>query len=72
MEFKLEKISTMYPDEEKEVKRDLVLRVDSDFEILHFDFIDDIKMTGGMSLTKKELEVLRDYINLILKNKILK
>lgn len=72
MEFKLKNISTIYPDEQSGVERDLVLRIDGDEECLHFDIIDEIKDSGGFSLNKKEIGILRDYLTSILKNKIIK
>lgn len=71
MELKLENISVMYPDEDSSINRDLILRVDLDEESLHFDLIDKVKPTGGFSLNKKEVGILRDYLTSILKNKVI-
>lgn len=72
MEFKLENIEVMYPDEISSSKRQLVLRVDSDDETLNFDLRDKNNDFASFSLDKKQVGVLRDYLTSILKNKIIK
>lgn len=69
MEFELKNISVIYPDEESSIDRILRIRTDEGF--LNFDFVDKVKRTGTMCLKKKEVEIIRDYLNIILKNKIL-
>lgn len=72
MEFKLKNISVIYHDEDTGIDRDLILRVDPDEQILHFDLIDKTKDIASFSLDKKEVGILRDYLSSILKNKIIK
>lgn len=72
MEFKLENIEVMYPDEISSSKRQLVLRVDSDDETLNFDLRDKNNDFASFSLDKKQVGILRDYLTSILKNKIIK
>lgn len=72
MEFKLENINVIYPDEISSSKRELVLRVDSDDETLNFDLRDKTNDFASFSLDKKQVGILRDYLTSILKNKIIK
>ena len=72
MEFKIDNVDIMYPDEISSIKRQLVLRVDLDDETLNFDLRDKNNDFASFSLDKKQVGVLRDYISSILKNKIIK
>ncbi|MCX8523507.1 hypothetical protein OF897_06195 [Chryseobacterium formosus] len=71
-EINFGKVSVIYPEEQNGVDRDLILRVDPDETCLHFDFIDKIKPIGGMSLSQNEIKILRDYLTVIINNKIIK
>jgi hypothetical protein len=56
MGFKIKNGSVIYPDEDISVDRDLILRIDQDEKILHFDLIDKVKYSGGFSLLKLRLQ----------------
>jgi hypothetical protein len=69
MEFELGSITVTYPNENTGQTRKLKIRTDG--EILHFDFIDPSLDAGCISLDKKEVELLSDTLKLVLKNKLI-
>lgn len=72
MEIKIESASITYFDREESESTPLILR--SDFEYLHIDFDrskpkEDEHDNSTLTLTKHQVEVLRDSLSLMLKNK---
>lgn len=69
MEFDLGNISIMYPNENNPTDRQLKIRTDG--EILHIDFIDPNLNTCSLVLDKKEARLLSGTLKLILNNKLI-
>ena len=72
MTLKIENIEVVYHDEDSSVSRSLGFRIDPDETTLHIDIIDEVKPSTTISLNRNELELLRDSLNIYLKNKALK
>ena len=69
MKFEIEDVNVIYPDEESGESRKL--EIETNDESLRFNFIDKSKRTGSMFLNKKQVELLRDTLNIVLKNKLI-
>lgn len=69
MEFELGTIGVIYPNENSSIDRKLKIRTDGEF--LHFDFIDPNIETGCASFDKNQVKLMVDTLSLILKNKLI-
>lgn len=72
MQIRIENITSLYHDEESGVNRDLELRIDGD--VLHLDIEDrgeHNNFGATVSLDREQVKILRDSLDLILKNKLL-
>lgn len=69
MKFEIENVSVIYPDENEGFNRKMIIRDDCEF--LQFDFIDEKKNSGGFTLDKSQVHLLRDTLNMIIKNKLI-
>jgi len=70
MKFEIDHVGIIYPNEDFGVERKVEIENDSELLQLHFIDKGDLR-PGGMTLTKPQVELLRDALNLILKNKLL-
>lgn len=71
MKLEIENVSVMYPDEDSGEERTMVIEVDDEF--VHLNFIDPHdKPTGMLTLDRTKSLILRDALNMILKNKLIK
>ena len=68
MKFEIDHVTIIYPNEDSGTERKI--EIENNSELLQLHFIDkrDLK-PGGMTLTKTQVELLRDTLNLILKNR---
>jgi len=72
MKIEIEHISIIYPNEES--GRDKKMVLEDDHELLQFNFYDyhvNEEPPGGMALNKKQVVILRDALNMFLKNKLI-
>ena len=70
MKIEIPNVSVIYPDEETGVTR--TIEIEDDFENLQFNFTKKGEnRPGGMSLDKSQVILLRDTLNLIIKNKLI-
>lgn len=70
MKFEIEEVSVLYPNEDCGVKRKIV--IEDDFDILHIRMIDNSDSSEGtISLTKAQMNLLKDSLNVIIKNKLI-
>ena len=69
MKIEIEDVSIMYPNEDSGVNRKVVFRDDAEF--LQVDFVDKELSIGGFALNKEQVQVFRDILNMVIKNKLL-
>jgi len=70
MKIEIPDVSIIYPNEDSGINR--TLEIEDELEVLQFRFIGDgEKGSGGMTLDKSQVTLLRDALNLILKNKLI-
>ncbi len=65
----MENITIMLPHEDSGVKRKLILEDDGQFLQINFIGRND-EQSGGISLTKTQMSLLRDNLNTFIKNKL--
>tara|TARA_R110002072_G_scaffold301914_3_gene482840 strand:+ start:618 stop:833 length:216 start_codon:yes stop_codon:yes gene_type:complete len=69
MKIEMENITIMLPNENSGVDRKLML--EDDGQILQINFIGrNDQQSGGISLTKSQMLLLRDNLNTFIKNKL--
>lgn len=69
MEFELSNILVTYPNESSAESRKLKIRTNGEF--LHLDFIDPSISNGSITLDKSQVKLLKDSLNLILNNNLI-
>jgi len=70
MKIEILDVCIIYPNEDSGINR--TIEIKDEFEVLQFHFIrDGEERPGGMTLDKSQVTLLRDALNLILKNKLI-
>lgn len=73
MEIKIPEVLISYPNEDSGKYRDI--NIFNDYKLLQFNFHDhseQSKEVGSMTLDKTQILLLRDALNLFIKNKLVK
>lgn len=69
MKIEIPDVGVIYPNEETSTNRTLIMQ--DDFELLQFTFAyRNEHSPGGMTLNKEQMILLRDSLNLMIKNKL--